>query len=67
MKYQATLLLEDGATHYESTEFFAVDNPEAIEKAKTWIAAFGVVAEDARLQITLHGLGIRYLRPGEFK
>jgi hypothetical protein len=66
MEYHAVLLKGDGATTYESTEFLAADNLEAIEKAKNWTTGFKPIAEDAWLQITLHGVGIRSLRQGEF-
>jgi hypothetical protein len=65
MEYQA-VLLKDGDTTYESTGLIAADNAEAIKKAKDWTASFDFVAEDAWLQISLNGIGIRSLRPGEF-
>jgi hypothetical protein len=44
----------------------AVDNSEALKKVKEWTASFDCVADDAWLQITLNGIGIRSLRLGEF-
>jgi hypothetical protein len=66
VKYQALLLKGDGEATYETTEFLAADNLEAIEKAKNWTSGFKPIAEDAWLQITLYGVGIRSLRQGEF-
>jgi hypothetical protein len=66
MKYQVALLKDGDTITYESTALFAVDNSEAIEKAKNWTTSFDSIAEDAWLQINLNGVGIRSLRPGEF-
>jgi hypothetical protein len=64
MKYSA-VLLKDGET-YEATSVIAADNTEALKKVKEWMASLDCVAEDAWLQITLNGVGIRSLRSGEF-
>ena len=53
-------------TTYENTSVIAVDNSEALKKVKKWMASFECVADDAWLQITLNGVGIRSLQPGEF-
>jgi hypothetical protein len=66
MKYQIALLKSDGTEAYCSTALIASDNFEALEKAKHWITSVGCIAEDARLQINLNGMGIMSLRPGEF-
>jgi hypothetical protein len=66
MKYHAVLLKDGGPTTYENTSVIAVDNSEALKKVKKWMASFECVADDAWLQITLNGVGIRSLQPGEF-
>jgi len=64
MKYHAVLLKDGGPTTYENTSVIAVDNSEALKKVKKWMASFECVADDAWLQITLNGVGIRSLQPG---
>jgi hypothetical protein len=66
MEYQVALMKSDGSETYDSTALLAASNLEAVEKAKRWIASVGCIAEDARLQINLNGMGIMSLRPGEF-
>ena len=66
MKYSAVLLKDGGPKTYEATSVIAADNTEALKKVKEWTASLDGVAEDAWLQITLNGVGIRSLRPGEF-
>jgi len=66
MKYSAVLLKDGGPKTYKATSVIAADNTEALKKVKEWTASLDGVAEDAWLQITLNGVGIRSLRPGEF-
>ena len=66
MKYSAVLLKDGGLKTYEATSVIAADNAEALNKVEEWMASLDCVAEDAWLQITLNGVGIRSLRPGEF-
>lgn len=66
IEYQVALFNGDGTQAYESTSFLAADNLEAIEQAKRWIALLGCVSEDVWLQISLNGIGIKSLRPGDF-
>ena len=65
VEYQAVLFKNDGIETYESTALLAANNLEAKEKAKKWIASLESIAEDACLQISLNGVGIWSLRPGE--
>jgi len=66
MEYQAVLLNDDGSETYESTAVLAVNNSDAIEKAKVWTVSLPDIADGSWLQINLKGIGIRILRPGEF-
>ena len=66
MEYHIVLMTDDGSKTYDSTALIAVNNLDALEKAKSWIASVGAIAEDAWLQINLNGMGIKSLRPGEF-
>jgi hypothetical protein len=66
MEYQVALLNGDCTETYDSTALLAANNLEAVDKAKRWIVSVCYIAEDARLQINLNGMGIMSLRPGEF-
>jgi len=66
MKYHAALLKDGGPTTYETTSVIATENSEALKKVKEWMASFDWVAEDAWLQVTLNGVCICSLQPGEF-
>jgi len=66
MEYQIVLLTDEGAATYESTALIASTNFEAVEKAKTWTKSLDAIADDAWLQISLNGIGIRCLGPGGF-